>query len=440
MVLLCESGLSGFTCKEEFDTLIPSLSSAHEKLFIEEGKRTDYIGWVRLPAEYDKDEFCRIKNAAKRISENSDVLVVIGIGGSYLGARAVIELLTSPFYNLLGKNTPDIIFAGCSLSPDMQNDILSFCEGKRVSVNVISKSGTTLEPMIAFQIMKDYLEKRYGEDGARERIFCTTDKAQGTLKALAEEKGYETFTIPDNIGGRFSVLTAVGLLPIATAGIDIDALMCGAKDEMASYSTFNPELPAYRYASARNILSKKGKDVEIFASFEPAFAQMGEWLKQLFGESEGKNHTGIFPAYATFTTDLHSLGQYIQDGKRNIFETVVNFQKPNKDIRLDGALEGASFLNNHMMSEINEKARLGTMLAHKEGGVPNMTIKLSSRTPYDIGALIWFFEFAVSVSGLLNGVNPFDQPGVEYYKRNMFALLGKPGYEEQSEKLKASLI
>ncbi len=370
-------------------------------------------------------------------------MVVIGIGGSYLGARAAIEFLRSPYYNNLKKDTPDIYFAGNGISGSALADLLKICEGKRVSVNIISKSGTTTEPAIAFRVFRELLERQYGEAEAARRIYCTTDKARGTLKQLADQKGYETFVIPDNVGGRFSVLTAVGLLPIAVSGADIAALMRGAADAREAYK--DPDLavnPCYQYAALRNAFYNKGKAVELLVSYEPRFTMMAEWFKQLYGESEGKDHKGIFPASVTFSTDLHSMGQFIQDGSRIMFETVVTIGDCGGDVTIqkdetDG--DGLNFLAGRPMSYVNEKAFQGTVLAHTDGGVPNLVIHMDKADEEDLGRLIYFFEKACAISGYLLGVNPFDQPGVESYKKNMFALLGKPGYESQKAALEARL-
>jgi len=435
--------LNGFVAEREFGNVAPMVEAAHRLLKNGEGAGADFTGWVGLPINYDKDEFARVKAAARRIRENSDVLVVIGIGGSYLGARAAIELLTSPFYNMLNRGGPQILFAGCNISSDYLAEILELCEGKRVSVNVISKSGTTTEPALAFRVFRKLMEERYGREGARERIYCTTDRARGTLKALADAEGWETFVVPDDIGGRFSVLTPVGLLPIAAAGIDIDEIMAGAADSVSLCMDGKAEdNPADRYAAARRILANKGKAVELLVSYEPAFAQMAEWWKQLFGESEGKDQKGIYPASAIFSTDLHSLGQFVQDGSRNIFETVVDFRRPHKEFFVEpdkDNIDGLNFLSGQNMSAVNEQARLGTVLAHTEGGVPNIIVEVPERTPYEFGSLVYFFETAVAISGYMEGVNPFDQPGVESYKKNMFALLGKPGYEDRKKELMAKL-
>ena len=371
------------------------------------------------------------------------MLVVIGIGGSYLGARAVIELLGSQFYNLLPKKTPNIYFVGNSISPAYLNEVLTLCEGKDFSVNVISKSGTTTEPALAFRVFRELLVKKYGKDGARERIFATTDAARGTLKALSDEEGYETFVIPDDVGGRYSVLTAVGLLPIAVSGADIEALMAGAA--AAREALAEPDVEkndCLRYAALRNILYRKGKTTELLVSYEPSFQMMSEWFKQLFGESEGKDQRGIFPASAIFSTDLHSLGQYVQDGRRDLFETVVDIRTPRSEFILPGDpqdADGLSFLTGRPMSEVNRRALEGTVLAHTDGGVPNLLLEMPQADAFETGWLLYFFEKACAVSGYLLGVNPFDQPGVESYKKNMFALLGKPGYEAQRAAIEARL-
>lgn len=434
--------LKGFVNEHELRAIEPQVKAAHRVLSEKTGLGNDFLGWTTLPADYDRGEFARIKAAAARIREDSDILLVIGIGGSYLGARAALELLRSPYYNNLKKDTPDIYFVGNSISPDYLNTILALCEGKRVSVNIISKSGTTTEPALAFRIFKALLEKKYGKDGAKGRIYATTDKARGTLKELSADEGYETFVVPDDVGGRYSVLTAVGLLPIAAAGCDIDALMAGAakaREELAVCSTQNE---CYRYAAARNILYRKGKSVELMACYEPNFTMMNEWYKQLFGESEGKDQKGLFPASVIFSTDLHSMGQFVQDGSRTMFETVVLFDKAKQDICIekeenDG--DGLNFLAGKPMSYINRKAFEGTVLAHTDGGVANLVLSIPEANAYEYGYMTYFFEKACAISGYLLGVNPFDQPGVESYKKNMFALLGKPGYEEQKELLEQRL-
>jgi glucose-6-phosphate isomerase len=432
-----------FVGPDELVGLDAAVKTAHQTLHDKTGLGNDFLGWVDLPTNYDKEEFARIKAAAKKIQSDSDVLLVIGIGGSYLGARAAIEVLKSSLYNNLKKETPDIYFIGNSINPTYLNEILSICEGKDISLNVISKSGTTTEPALAFRVFRDYLEKKYGEEQAAKRIYCTTDKARGTLKELSNAKGYETFVIPDDVGGRFSVLTPVGLLPIAVAGCDIDALMEGAAKAQQDYSV--PDLQVndcYKYAAYRNILHRKGKAVEMLVAYDPSFAMMNEWFKQLYGESEGKDGKGLFPASAIFSTDLHSLGQFIQDGSNIIFETVVDIQKPREDfyIKEDPTnFDGLNFLSNQNMSVVNRKAFQGTVLAHTEGNTPNLVLEVPEINEYELGYMIYFFEKACAISGYLLGVNPFNQPGVESYKKNMFALLGKPGYEQQKAALEAKL-
>ena len=435
--------LKGFVNEHELRAIEPQVKAAHRVLSEKTGLGNDFLGWTTLPADYDRGEFARIKAAAARIREDSDILLVIGIGGSYLGARAALELLRSPYYNNLKKDTPDIYFVGNSISPDYLNTILALCEGKRVSVNIISKSGTTTEPALAFRVFRELLEQRYGRDGAKSRIYATTDKARGTLKELSDREGYETFVIADDVGGRYSVLTAVGLLPMAVAGIDIDAVMAGAADAMKALD--NDDLctnDCYKYAAYRNILYRKGKAVELLVSYEPAFAMMNEWYKQLFGESEGKDQKGIFPASVVFSTDLHSMGQFIQEGSRMLFETVVDIQKPSKEFFVKDDpenLDGLNFLSNQNMSVVNRKAMQGTVLAHTQGSVPNMLLEVPEINEHEFGYMVYFFEKACAISGYLLGVNPFDQPGVESYKKNMFALLGKPGYESERAALEAQL-
>ncbi len=419
------------------------IADAHKQVESKSGLGNDFLGWVSLPKGYDKEEFARIKKAAEKIKGDTDVLIVIGIGGSYLGARAAIEFLKGPYYNTLRNGVPEIYFAGNSISGSNLSDLLKICEGKRVSVNVISKSGTTTEPAVAFRVFRKYLEEHYGEAEAAGRIYCTTDKARGTLKALADEKGYECFVVPDDVGGRFSVLTAVGLLPIAAAGCDIDALMLGAQKAMADYSEpCMDKNPCYTYAALRNAFYRKGKSVELLVSYEPRFTMMAEWFKQLFGESEGKDNKGLFPASVTFSTDLHSMGQYVQDGARLMFETVVTIDDNGSDIIIEEEEtngDGLNFLAGKPMSFVNQKAFEGTVLAHTDGGVPNLVISLDKADEENLGRLIYFFEKACAVSGYMLGVNPFDQPGVESYKKNMFALLGKPGYEDLKADLEARL-
>ena len=397
----------------------------------------EFVGWLNLPTNYDKKEFNRIKKAAKRIRKNSEVFVVIGIGGSYLGARAVIEALTSNFANIMPEETrksPQIFFVGNSISPNYINELIDCIGDKDISINVISKSGTTTEPAIAFRIFREYLESKYGVDEARDRIYITTDKKRGALKQLADEEEYETFVIPDNVGGRFSVLTAVGLLPIAVAGISLDKLMAGAKSAQDDYLDGNLKYnQCYKYAVARNILYKKDKNIEILANYEPKLHYFTEWWKQLYGESEGKEHKGIFPAGVDLTTDLHSMGQYIQEGRRNLFETVLNVVNTNQDINIkpdEDNLDGLNFLAGKTMDYVNKQAMKGTIEAHASGGVPNIIINVKKLNEETIGELIYFFELACAISGNILGVNPFDQPGVEAYKKNMFRLLGKPGYEK----------
>lgn len=435
-----------FISQEEIDAMADYVKVAHDTINAKSGLGSDFLGWVELPTNYDKDEFDRIKKAAEKIRSNSDILVVIGIGGSYLGARAAVEMLSHSFSNALSKEQrkgPMVVFAGNSISSTYMADLLELCEGKDISVNVISKSGTTTEPAIAFRIFKDLLEKKYGKDGAKDRIYATTDKAKGALKTLADTEGYETFVVPDDVGGRFSVLTAVGLLPIAAAGIDIDAMMQGAKDAQDEYS--NPSLAenqCYQYAAIRNCLARKGKTVEMVINFEPALHYFAEWWKQLYGESEGKDHKGIFPAAADFSSDLHSMGQYIQDGQRIMFETAILVDEPKKDITIEATednLDGLNFLAGKTIDYVNSKAAIGTALAHMDGGVPNLIVRVPKLDAYNFGQLVYFFEKACGISGYVLGVNPFNQPGVESYKKNMFALLGKPGYEDAKAEIEARL-
>ena len=435
--------LKGFISQHEYQAIAPQVKAAGELLASGKGPGSDFLGWVTLPRDYDKEEFARIQAAARRVKENSDVFIVIGIGGSYLGARAAIEFLKSDRYNALPKDTPDIYFTGNSISSSSLQELVTLCEGRDVSINMISKSGTTTEPAIAFRVFRELLEKKYGKEGARERIFCTTDRARGTLKQLADAEGYETFVVPDDVGGRYSVLTAVGLLPIAVAGCDIDALMAGARKAMKAYTSTNmEENDCYKYAAIRNILYRKGKSVEVMVSYEPCYTMMNEWWKQLYGESEGKDQKGLFPASVVFSTDLHSMGQYIQDGRRQLFETVVLIDEPRHQVTLgnDPAnVDGLNYLEGRTMAYINQKAMEGTVLAHSDGGVPNIFIHASDFSEDTLGQIIYFFEKACAISGYLLGVNPFDQPGVESYKKNMFALLGKPGYEDQKAALEERL-
>jgi glucose-6-phosphate isomerase len=402
-----------------------------------------YHGWLTLPADYDKEEFARIKKAAAKIRSNSKALVVIGIGGSYLGARAAIEFVRSKNYNLLAKDEPQIFFTGNSISPTELGEVLSICRDIDFSVNVISKSGTTTEPAIAFRLFKNLLEEKYGKTGAAERIYVTTDRVKGTLKALADAEGYEEFVVPDGVGGRYSVLTAVGLLPIAAAGVDIDALMQGAAEAMNTYASgdvFTND--CYKYAAIRNILYRKGRKIEMMVSYEPDYTLMNEWFKQLFGESEGKDGKGIYPASAIYSTDLHSMGQYVQQGERILFETVVTFREPKCDIAIEADevnADGLNFLAGRTLSYVNKKAFQGTVLAHTDGDVPNIILEVDRADAYNLGELFYFLEKACAVSGYILGVNPFNQPGVESYKKNMFALLGKPGYEEMRASLEARI-
>ena len=432
-----------FIRENDIKGMLGQLEAAHNAVNLKNGLGNDFLGWVNLPFDYDKQEFDRIKAAAKKIQSDTDVLLVIGIGGSYLGARAAIEFLKGPYYNNVRDGVPEICFSGNSISGSTLSDLLKICEGKRVSVNIISKSGTTTEPAVAFRVFRKLLEERYGEQEAAKRIYCTTDKARGTLKALADEKGYECFVVPDDVGGRFSVLTAVGLLPIAAAGCDIDSLMKGAQDAVRDYNIADIEKnPCYQYAVLRNAFYRKGKAVELLVSYEPRFTMMAEWFKQLFGESEGKDNKGLFPASVTFSTDLHSMGQFVQDGSRIMFETVVTIADNGSDVVIEEEKnngDGLNFLSGKTMSYVNQKAFEGTVLAHTDGGVPNLVISIEKADEENLGRLIYFFEKACAVSGYMLGVNPFDQPGVESYKKNMFALLGKPGYEDMKAELEARL-
>lgn len=423
--------------KKEIMKFKEEVENIHKDLHRRTEDMEDFVGWLELPTNYDKEEFKRIQEAAKRINKDSDILIVIGIGGSYLGARAVIEALNSSFYTMQEekqrKNTL-VLFAGNNLSPNYINELIEVLADKDFSINVISKSGTTTEPAIAFRIFREILENKYGIDEARSRIYVTTDKVRGALKTLSQEEGYETFVIPDNVGGRFSVLTAVGLLPIATAGIDIEKLMKGAKDAQDSYNDSNLKYnECYQYAVLRNVLYNQGKTIEVFANYEPKMHYMTEWLKQLYGESEGKDKKGIFPAGIDLTTDLHSMGQYMQDGLRNLFETVVYVEKTKLNIKInsdDDNLDGLNYLAGKDLDYVNKKAMEGTIEAHVSGGVPNVVISMEKLDEENIGALIYFFELSCGISGNLLGVNPFNQPGVEEYKRNMFRLLKKPGYDK----------
>lgn len=433
--------LAKFIRPEEYDTIFPQVELAHQQLESRSGAGNDFLGWLDLPVNYDKEEFARIKEAAKKIREDSDVLLVAGIGGSYLGARAVVEAVKGLYHN----DTEDglkIYFCGNTISPTYLNDIIKVTKGKRFSINVISKSGTTTETALAFRVLRKLLEDSVGPEEANKRIYATTDRAKGTLKQLADAQGWPTFVVPDDVGGRYSVLTAVGLLPIACAGIDIDALMKGAADAREVYSVCSKDNDAYRYAMTRNILYRKGKVVETLAAFEPDFTMMNEWYKQLFGESEGKDQKGLMPTSCIFSTDLHSMGQFLQDGSRTMFETYVDIKNTRENFYiepLEGNFDGLNFLADQNMSVVNRKAMEGTILAHNDGGVPIGVIEVDSLDAYNVGYLIYFFWKACAVSGYLLSVNPFDQPGVESYKKNMFALLGKPGYEDRKAELEAKL-
>ena len=440
-ISFCYDKASDFISKEEIEKISAQVGLAHKTLTEGTGAGNDFLGWVDLPVNYDKEEFARIEKAAERIRSNSDVLVVIGIGGSYLGAKAAIDFLTDPFYNYTAKT--QIIFAGNNISPNYLNSVVECLEGKDVSLNVISKSGTTTEPAVAFRVLKKFMEEKYGKEEAKNRIYATTDKAKGALKNLADEEGYETFVVPDDVGGRFSVLTAVGLLPIAVCGADIKAMMQGAADARELYSSDDLETnECYQYAAVRNILHRKGKDIEMLVNYEPELQYFIEWWKQLYGESEGKDNKGIFPAGVNFSTDLHSMGQYIQDGRRLMFETVLCVEESKTDVIIEedaDNVDGLNFLAGKGMDFVNKKAFEGTYLAHNDGGVPNLIISIKKLDEYTFGQLVYFFEKACGISGYMLGVNPFNQPGVESYKKNMFALLGKPGYESEKEALEARL-
>lgn len=429
--------LSGFLSEDDFRLVAEEARTASEKLRSGSGAGNDYLGWRDLPLNYDKEEYARIKATAKRLRENSDIFIVIGIGGSYLGARAVLELLQGESHNELCK--PRVYFAGNSISSSDLSDLLELCETGEVSLNVISKSGTTTEPAVAFRVLRDYLIRRYGAEEAAKRIVATTDRARGTLKKLADEQGYETFVVPDDVGGRYSVLTPVGLLPLAVAGIDTDALLKGAADFRERVDMDDSlDNPVNLYAAVRNLLYRNGKTVEVLSCFEPRFRMMGEWYKQLFGESEGKDKKGIYPSSCMFTTDLHSMGQYVQDGSRFLFETLVSFLDTNSKLSVtaeDVDFDGLNYLAGKTLEQINQVASDATLRAHVEGGVPCSIIEVDQMDAYNLGELIYFFERACGVSGYMLDVNPFNQPGVETYKRNMFALLDKPGYEEDKKKL-----
>ena len=441
-VLFDYSKISNFVKEHEVEYMSKIAEDAAKLLVSKTGAGNDFLGWIDLPVDYDKEEFARIKEAAKKIQSDSEVLLVVGIGGSYLGARAAIEFLNHSFYNVVSKEvrkTPEIYFVGNSISSTYIKHLIDVIGDRDFSINMISKSGTTTEPAIAFRVFKEILENKYGKEAAAKRIYATTDKARGALKNLATEEGYETFVVPDDVGGRFSVLTAVGLLPIAVSGADIDELMKGAQAarEEALQAPF-AENSALQYATIRNILLRKGKCIEVLANYEPSVHYISEWWKQLYGESEGKDGKGIFPASVDLTTDLHSMGQFIQDGSRNLYETVLAVETSKEEILMKEEpidLDGLNYLAGKSVDFINKSAMNGTMLAHTDGNVPNLVIRIPEQTEYYLGQLFYFFEFACGVSGYILGVNPFDQPGVESYKKNMFALLGKPGYEKEREEL-----
>ncbi|MBQ8311661.1 MAG: glucose-6-phosphate isomerase [Clostridia bacterium] len=438
------TGVAGFVEQRELDSMIPLMDTVNKTLLEKTGAGNDFLGWLDLPVNYDKEEFARIQAAAKKIQGDSEVLVVIGIGGSYLGARAAIEFVKGQMYNgVREEGIPEVYFVGNNISSSYINDVVKIIGNRDFSVNIISKSGTTTEPAIAFRVFKKMLEEKYGKEGAKGRIYATTDKARGALKALSDAEGYETFVVPDDVGGRFSVLTAVGLLPIAAAGVDIAAMMKGAQDArevcVAGDMTTNP---SYLYAALRNILYRKGKTTEILVNYEPALLMMGEWFKQLFAESEGKDQKGIFPTAANFSTDLHSIGQFIQDGTRNLFETVIWVNQPRSEVVIEEAsedIDGLNYLAGQSVQFVNSRAYQGTLMAHMDGGTPNIIVEIDQADAWHFGYLVYFFEKACGLSGYLLGVNPFDQPGVEAYKKNMFALLGKPGYEAMKAELEARL-
>ena len=436
----------GFFGEHELTYLRDAVKVAHHSLHEQTGAGSDFLGWIDLPTTYDKEEFSRIQKSAEKIKADSDILLVIGIGGSYLGARASIEMLQHSFYNVLPKekrNTPQVIFVGNNISSTYMRDLIDLLDGKDFSINVISKSGTTTEPAIAFRIFRKLLEEKYGQDEARKRIYATTDKARGALKTLATEEGYETFVIADDIGGRYSVLTAVGLLPIAVSGASIEKIMEGAAQAQADFGHSELEdNAAYQYAAVRNVLYNKGKTIEMLINYEPGLQYFSEWWKQLFGESEGKDQKGIYPSSANFSTDLHSLGQYVQEGRRDLFETIIKVEKPRHELKIEAIendLDGLNYLAGQTVDFVNNKAFQGTMLAHTDGGVPNLIVDIPAMDEYTLGYLVYFFEKACAMSGYLLGVNPFDQPGVEAYKVNMFALLGKPGYEQKKAELEKRL-
>lgn len=436
------SNAMSFIDENDIASVAGVIENAHEMLHKGTGEGSEYTGWLNLPENYDKDEFEAVKESAAKIREDSDILIVIGIGGSYLGAKAAVEMLSIPFYNYLQnskKKKTGVFFAGNNLSSTYLNGLMDLIDGKDISINVISKSGTTTEPAVAFRIFREYMEKKYGKEEAKKRIYVTTDKASGALKSMADNEGYRCFVIPNNVGGRYSVLTPVGLLPIAVSGFDIGSIMQGANDARIEY--MNRDISknyCYQYAAARNVLYKKGKSIEILANYEPSLDSFSEWWKQLYGESEGKDKKGIFPAAVNYTTDLHSMGQYIQDGMRNIFETVINIEKPASEIEITDNpenMDGLNFLSGKTLDFINKKALQGTVIAHVDGGVPNLMLNVPEISPYYFGYMVYFFEKACGISGYVLGVNPFNQPGVEEYKKNMFALLGKKGYEKRRQEL-----
>lgn len=433
------SKAKSFVNESDFSKIYTEINNAHEQLLNKTGKGNDFLGWVTLPNDYDKEEFLRIQKAGEKIINDSEVLLVIGIGGSYLGAKAAIDLLNKHFDK---DRKVEIIFVGHHISSSYMMDLMDYIGDKDFSINVISKSGTTTEPAIAFRAFKQVLIEKYGKEEANKRIYATTDKARGALRTLANQEGYETFVVPDDVGGRFSVLTAVGLLPIAASGVDIQKIMDGAFDAMKEYTVIKEDNEAHKYVAMRNLLYRSGKKIEMLVNYEPSLFFVGEWWKQLYGESEGKDQLGIFPASASFSTDLHSLGQYIQDGERHLFETVINVLKPRREMTIledDLNLDGLNYLAGKSVDYVNKQAFLGTLLAHNDGGVPNIILNLQEISAYSFGYLVYFFEFACGLSGYVLGVNPFDQPGVEAYKKNMFALLEKPGFEELSATLKNRL-
>lgn len=438
-IIVNQSNTNGFIKDETFKSVKLDVFDAHDKLQNKTGEGNDFLGWVTLPENYDKEEFDRIKKAAKRIRKQSEILLVIGIGGSYLGAKAAIEMLTPHFSK---EKKLEVIFVGHHISSTYVRDLMDYVKDRDFSINVISKSGTTTEPAIAFRVFKKMLLAKYGAEETKNRIYATTDKSRGALRELANQEGYETFIVPDDVGGRYSVLTPVGLLPISAAGINVDKMMRGAKDAMDEYKEASLDNEAFKYAMIRSALYRQGKKIEMLINYEPSLTFFGEWWKQLFGESEGKDGLGLFPASASFSTDLHSLGQYIQDGERHLFETVINVQSPTREVVIekdDKNLDGLNYLAGKTVHEVNKQAFLGTLLAHTDGDVPNVILEIPEVSPYYFGRLVYFFEYACGLSGYMLGVNPFDQPGVEAYKKNMFALLEKPGYESLTKSLKERL-